>query len=52
MAQLVTSDLPLGDRSDPAERQVDGNGNYPNDPKDLAVILAVVTEDDSEYDTS
>lgn len=48
----MTSDLSLGDRSDPAERQVDGNGDYPNDPEDLAVILAVITEDDGEYDAS
>ena len=48
----MTSDLALGDWSNPAEGQVDGNGDDANDPEHLAVILAVVTEDDGKDDTA
>lgn len=49
---LSSSDLSLGDRLDPAEGQVDDNGDYTNDPQDLGVVLAIVAKDDSENDTT
>ena len=49
---LVTADLPLGDGSDPAEREVDGDGYDADDPEHLAVVFAVVAEDDGEDDAA
>ena len=49
---LPSSDLSLGDRLDPAEAQVDDDGDYANDPQDLGVVLAIVAEDDGENDTA
>lgn len=39
-------------RSDPRNTNIDTNGNSSNDPDDLTVILAIVAEDDGEYDTT
>lgn len=45
---LMPPNLPLRNRPDPAQCQVDRNGNDADDPKHLAIVLAVVTEDDGE----
>ena len=52
LSLLVPSDLALGDGPDPAEREVDDDGNDADDPKHLAVVLAVVAEDDGEDDAA
>ena len=49
---LVTSDLTLGNRPDPAKREVDNDGNDANDPEHLAVVFAAVPEDDGKDDTT
>ena len=46
----MTTDLTLRNRSDPAQRQIDTDSHNPNNPKHLAVVLAIVPEDDSEDD--
>lgn len=48
----MAPNLPLRDGPDPAEPQVDGDGDDANDPKHLAVVLAVVAEDDGEDNTA
>ncbi len=48
----MAPNLPLRDGPDPAEPQVDRDGNDANDPKHLAVVLAVVAEDDGEDNTA
>lgn len=48
----AATNLPLGDRPNPAQRQVDGDGHDPDDPKHLPVILVVVAEDDGEDDAA
>jgi hypothetical protein len=42
----------LWHRLDPANSQVDGNGNDTNDPDSLAVVWCKVTEDNGEDDTT
>ena len=48
MKVLTASDLALGNWSDPAERQVDDDRDYTDDPKHLAIVRAIVAEDDGE----
>lgn len=48
----MAPNLPLRDGPDPAKAQVDRDGDDTNDPKHLAVVLAVVAEDDGENDTA
>lgn len=48
----MTSDLALGNRPDPAQCQVNSDGNDANDPEHLAIVLAVVSEDDGEDNTT
>lgn len=48
----MSPNLPLGNRPDPAERQIDRDGNDADDPEHLAVVLAVVAEDDGEDDAA
>lgn len=45
---LTATDLSLADRRDPAYQKVDTNGHDTNNPEDLAIVCAVVAEDDSE----
>ena len=48
----MATDLALGDRSDPTQAKVDSDGYDPDDPEDLGVIRAVISEDDGEDDTA
>lgn len=48
----MPANLPLWNRSDPTQRQVDSNRDDPNDPKHLCVIPAIVPEDDCKNDAS
>ena len=48
----MTPNLSPGNRLDPTQRKVDGNGNDPNDPKHFGVVFTVVAEDDGEDDTA
>ncbi len=48
----MPTDLALGDRPDPTEGQVDGDGDDTHDPERLGVILAQDTEDDGEDDAA
>lgn len=45
-------DLAPGDRPDPAQRQIDGDGHDADDPEDFCVVLVVVAEDDGEDDAA
>ena len=49
---LMPTNLPLGDRPDPAQGQVDPNGDDADDPNGLFVIGALVAEDDGEDDAA
>ena len=49
---LVAANLSLGNRSDPTDRKVNGDGNYANDPEHSPVICSVISENDSEDDTT
>ena len=49
---LVAANLTFGDGFDPAEPEVDGDGDDADDPEYLAVVLAVVSEDDGEDDSA
>ena len=42
----------LWDRLDPTQGEVDGNGDYTDDPEYLAVMYAIVAEDDGKDDTT
>jgi hypothetical protein len=44
----MATDLSLVDRRDPAYQKVDANGHYTDYPEDLAIVGAVVAEDDSK----
>ena len=46
----MPTNLPFRNRSYPAHRQIDPNGNNPDNPNGLFVILALVPEDDGEDD--
>lgn len=48
----MPANLSPGDRSDPAERHIDGDGHDADDPKHLVVVLAMVPEDDGEDDAA
>ena len=48
----MTTNLSLGNWSDPAQGHVDGDGDDTDDPEDLRIVVAVVTEDDGEDDAS
>ncbi len=48
----MPTNLPLGNRPDPAQRQIDRNGNDANDPNRLLIILALVPEYDGEDDAA
>lgn len=48
----MPTNLPLRDRPDPAQRQVDDDGNDANDPNGLLIIRALVPEDDGEDDAT
>ena len=48
----MPTNLPLGNGSDPAQGQIDRNGNDTNDPDRLLVILALIPEDDGEDDAA
>jgi hypothetical protein len=48
----MTTNLPLVDRRDPHNAHIDGNSNDANDPEDLAVVDAVIAEDDGEDDAT
>jgi len=52
MDVLATSNLALGNWSDPAKRQVDDDRDYTDDPKYLAVVRTIVTEDNGENDSA
>ena len=48
----MPADLPLWNRSDPAQGQIDRNGNNTNDPDRLLVILPLIPEYDREDDAT
>ena len=48
----MTTNLPLGDGSDPAQRKVNSNSHDANNPKHFGVVLVVIPEDDSKDDAS
>lgn len=48
----MPTNLPLRNRSDPAQRKINGNSHNPNNPKHLLVILVIVSENDGEDDTT
>ena len=47
-----SANLALGNRLDPAQREVDGNGHDANDPNRLLVIRPMIAEDDGEDDAA
>jgi hypothetical protein len=47
-----TSNLPLRDRLDPAKSHIQSKDDGADDPEALGVVLAVVSENDGEDDTS
>ena len=49
---LMPTNLALWNRSDPAQGEVDGNGDDADDPDGLLVIGALVPEDDGEDDAA
>ena len=49
---LMPTNLPFRNRPDPAQGQVDRDGNDADDPNGLLVILALVPEDDGEDDAA
>ena len=46
----MPTDLPFRNRSYPAHRQIDRNGNDPDNPNGLFIFLALIPEDDGEDD--
>jgi len=44
----MPTNLPLGNRPHPNERQIDPNSDNPNDPKHLPIIHAIEAENDGE----
>ena len=49
---LLPTNLPFGNRLDPAQGQVDGDGHDANDPNGLLIVRAVVPKDDGEDDSA
>ena len=47
----MPTNLPLRNRSYPAHRQIDRNGNDPDNPNSLLIILALIPENDRKDDT-
>ncbi len=47
----TTPNLPLRNRPDPAQRQIDRNRDNANDPEHLRVILAHIPEDNREHNS-
>jgi len=48
----MPSNLALRDGSDPTQGNVDGNGNYADDPEHPSIVDTVESEDDSENNTT
>ncbi len=48
----MSPNLPPRNRPNPAQRQINRNRNYANDPKHFPIVLAIVSEDDREDDTA
>ena len=48
----MPANLDFGNRSNPAEGEVDGDGDDAHDPEDLAVIFTVVAENNGEDDAT
>ena len=48
----MTSNLAFGYRTDPTQTQIDRDSNDPDNPKHFAVVFAVVSEYNSEDDTT
>lgn len=52
MSPLLAANLAFWDRSNPAQADVDGDVHNADDPKHLTVVLAVISENDGEYDAA
>ena len=48
----MTSDLAFGYRTNPTQAQIDRDGNNPDNPEHFAIVFAVVSEYDSEDNTT
>lgn len=48
----MPTNLTLGNRPDPTERQIDGDGDDADDPERLGVVLTQNAEDDGKDDTA